>query len=461
MFVGREDEMKTLKEKIESDSLEVGVIYGQRRIGKTSLINEVIKDYDHIYFLARDTNAQDNLNEFSAVLARHFHLSALARFQSLDELFGRLFEEVDEKTVVVIDELPFLSKVYPGIISFFQGFIDDRNRKGAAIKLLLSGSDSSFMVELLTDRAKPLYQRATFQIHVGPLRFSDAIKMLDGFSDVDKARYLSIFGNRPYYLEKLKTEKSFDQNILDLCFDSTSILIDAPNITLPIGYSSNSSYISILKAIANRKHKIKEISDALQIEDKVLSTYLKRMLDAEAIEKRDVFNGNRKTVYYEISDQFIRFYYSVVYPNLPNIERGFKEEIYEISKEKIERIVEHGFEDVTNSYIHELNIRHMLPHVYQDIKKFVADNSTLNRSVEIDGLGESFDRKHLLIIEAKFRDKDISLEVLEHLKQSASIFQGYESKTYYLISKRGFSDNIRSIEDSDVYMVTLDQMMDL
>ena len=461
MFIGRDEEVKTLKEKLSNDLIEIGIIYGQRRIGKTSLIIESMKPFNHFYYLARDTSLQENLDALNIEISKYLGLPSFTSFTTIDEAFNNLLKTVDKKTVIVIDELPFLAKVYPGLISYLQGLIDSYKSNGKTLKLLLSGSDSSFMVDLLTNKAKPLYQRATFKLHVTPMIFSDALKMLEGFDNVDKAKYLSIFGNRPYYLEKLNKNKSFEDNIKELCFSNTSILIDAPNITLPIGYSNNSTFISILSTISKRKHKIQEIASSLHIDDRSLSTFLKRMLDAESIEKRDLFNGNKKSVYYEISDPFIRFYYSVIFPYLSDIERGFKNEVFSINIERINKIIEHGFEDVVNSYIHELNITHKLPYIYRDVKKYVVDNSILGRSVDIDGLSESFDKKHLLIIEAKFRDKDISKEVLDHLKESASIFKGYQTKTYYLISKKGFADNIKALNDNNVKLITLQSMMNL
>lgn len=458
MFYGRKEELKTLKEKIDNPNFELGVIYGQRRIGKTSLIEEALKDKKHIYFLARDTSLQDNLNELNKVINVYLNLPSFNRFNSVDDALNNALESNDS-TILVIDELPFLAKVYPGIISYLQGLVDEYKRNDRVIKILLSGSDTSFMVDLLTNKAKPLYQRATFKIHVGPMLFSDALELLNGFNDIDKAQYLAIFGNRPYYLDKLDKNKDFDNNIKDLCFDKTSILVDAPNMTLPIGYSSNSTYVSIFIAISNRKHKIQDIASTLNIDDKAISTYLKRMLDGEAIEKRDIFNGNKKTVYYEISDPFIRLYYSVIFPNLPDIERGYKEEVFETNKEKIQKIIEHGFEDVSNSYIHELNINKKLPHTYHDIKPYSVDNSILGRSVQIDGLSESFDKKHLLVVEAKFREKDVSLEKYNHLKESASIFKGYKTIDYYIISKKSFADSILAINDSYLHLITLKEMM--
>ena len=459
MFIGRKKELDILKEKFENDRLEVGVIYGQRRIGKTSLILESIKDLDNFYFLARNTNIQENLNEFGKVINKYLSLPTFNKFNSFDDAFDSLLNSINNKTIIVIDELPFLAKAYPGIVSYLQGIIDKYKRNGNSFKLLLSGSDSSFMVDLLTNKAKPLYQRATFKMHVGPMYFSDSVKMLGDISNIEKAKYLSVFGNRPYYLEKIDPRKSFDDNIKTLCFDNTSILIDAPNMTLPIGYSSNSIYISILIAISNRKHKINEISMYLNIDDKAISTYLKRMLDVEVIEKRDIFNGNRKTVYYEISDPFIRFYYNLIFTNLADIENGYKDAIFAQSKEKIGKVIEHGFEDVCNSYIYELNIKQELPYIYQDIKRYNVDNSILGRSIQIDGVSQSFDKKHLLIIEAKFRDKDISLEVLEHLKESVSIFKGYLTTDFFLISKKSFADNIKHMNDKNVHLIALNEMM--
>ena len=205
------------------------------------------------------------------------------------------------------------------------------------------------MLDLLENKAKPLYQRSTFKIHVGPLCFSDAVKMLSGFDNQDKVKYLSIFGTRPYYLERLNKGLDFAANIESLCFSSSSILTDAPNMTLPLGYNTNSSYISILIALANHKRKVKEIADSLRVDANACSTYLNRMLEGESIERRETFYGNRKTNYCVITDPFIRFYYRLIYPYLPDIERGIGKAVFEASGAIIDGIIHHGFEDVVDA----------------------------------------------------------------------------------------------------------------
>lgn len=461
MFIGRKDELEMLRDRINNDSFELGVIYGQRRIGKTSLILEAVSGTDYIYFLAREDVYANNLEYFASVYQKQFGLPYPPRFSSFDELFESLLEYLgNRKYTIVIDELPFLAHSYPSIVSYLQGLADRLNRAGRPIKILLSGSDSSFMVDLLEDKAKPLYQRATFKMHVGPLLFSDAVRMLNGFANEDISRYLSIFGNRPFYLEKLDRKKNFDQNIIGLCFSPDSVLTDAPNITLPIGYSSNSVFAGILTALSKHKQRVKEIADELRMDSNAVSTYLGRMSEGESIEKRETFNGSRKTNYYEISDPFIRFYYRVIRPNLDLIERRMGRQVYESEKAIIDDIVAHGFEDVVNSFMEEQNRKGLLPVACRPFRRYVADNSKLGRSIEIDGLSESLDGNVLIAIEAKYRNKNVSLEVLEHLKESVSVFSAnYRRTYYYLFAKASFSDDLLSKNDPDVRLVSLASMM--
>ena len=145
-----------------------------------------------------------NLDYFSAQYSKYLNTPFTPFFETFDALFDSFLEQVSkQKTVIVIDELPFLAKNYPGVISYLQGFCDEIKRNGLDIKIILSGSDMSFMVDLLENKAKPLYQRSTFKIHVKPMVFSDAVEMLKGLSNLDIIKYLSIFGNRPYYLDKI------------------------------------------------------------------------------------------------------------------------------------------------------------------------------------------------------------------------------------------------------------------
>lgn len=213
--------------------------------------------------------------------------------------------------------------------------------------------------------------------------------------------------------------------------------------------------------MANRKHRVKDIADDLHIDSNALATYLKRMVDGESIEKRKTFNGTQKTNYYEISDPMIRFYYALIFPNLEDIQRRLGEEIYKTNRDNIDAIIEHGFEDVVNSYMDEANKQGALNNTYHTFIKYIADSSILGRSVEIDGLAESLDKKHLAVIEAKYRNKNVSLKVAEHLKESVSIFaKHYKSVEYYIFSKTSFSDDLLNSGSGNIKLISLDDMFE-
>lgn len=65
MFIGRYEELKALKTLFDKKTFEFGVIHGRRRVGKTTLIKESIKDRKSLYFLAQQTNTATNLEMFS------------------------------------------------------------------------------------------------------------------------------------------------------------------------------------------------------------------------------------------------------------------------------------------------------------------------------------------------------------------------------------------------------------
>ena len=84
----------------------------------------------------------------------------------------------------------------------------------------------------------------------------------------------------------------------------------------------------------------------------------------------------------------------------------------------------------------------------------------MDRSVEIDGIAESItDKKGLIVIEDKFREKDISINVLNHLKESVSIFEVYSNIHYYLFSKKGFTKDLLKLRDKNVHLIDINKMI--
>ena len=65
MFIGRERELASLKEFYDKDGIGMTVIYGRKRIGKSTLIAEFVKDKKTIFYTATKVGKNRNLELFS------------------------------------------------------------------------------------------------------------------------------------------------------------------------------------------------------------------------------------------------------------------------------------------------------------------------------------------------------------------------------------------------------------
>ena len=146
-FIGRQRELESLEREYQKDSSCV-VIYGRRRVGKTTLIKEFIKSKLAFYFLATEEVESQSIKRLSGVVSRVTQNPLLQRaaFSDWLDLFHIIAEfRPEEKKVLIIDEFPFLAEPNPSIKSILQHTID-HVWKEKNIFLILCGSSVSFML---------------------------------------------------------------------------------------------------------------------------------------------------------------------------------------------------------------------------------------------------------------------------------------------------------------------------
>ena len=360
--------------------------------------------------------------------------------------------------ILFIDELPFLAKTYPQIINLIQGVINDNS--SLDLKIILSGSDFTFMEELLKNKSKPLYQRATFQIKLEQFSFSEGVQMLEGLDNESIINYLALFGPHPFYLSMIDKSKSFEDNIKSLLFSKFGTLINTPYLTLPLSWGNSGIYITIYQSISHRINKLSDIASHIGILPNQVSTYLSKLVSSEILVKKEMFNAGQKNNYYDIKDRLLKFYYLFVHQNLPSILEGLGDSIYDANKSNIKLYISKSFENVVIDYMNEQNILGKLDSVYEPFKSLNVDNSKLGRSIQIDAISKSIlDKNKLLVIEAKYREKDTSIEVLNHLMESTSIFNNFKDKQYYLFSKSGFTKDLLAYKQNNVHLITISDML--
>jgi AAA+ ATPase superfamily predicted ATPase len=452
-FIGRYKELTELNSRYESGRKEFGVIYGRRRIGKSKLISHFLEDKNGVLFQAKKNNAYGNLRSFSFEIQKLLKFPKGFVFGSWEEVFDSIIEyAATDRFVLAIDEYPYIVEQDASFPCVLQEFID---RAGENIFLLISGSDVSLLKKKIQDHASPLYKRRTFEMAITQMPYKEALEFLTDFPNEIKCNYLALMSTYPYYLSAIKPELSFEDNVKELLFNQYGTFFTLPDQLLSNSTKVQDVYNAILVAIAHRKRTNKEIADYIHEEDSKVSKYLLTLLESELVIKCETFMGNKKSIYYEIGDPLLKFWYTFVFDEQERIKMN-GEYIFEESKEDINQFIARGFEEVCRLYIQQMNIDGKLGVIFPKLQTYRVEKSKLNRSIELDGLALSNDT--LLVMECKYRKTEFSEEMLEHLMESVSVFSDKYKKEYYIFSKSGFSKSLRETDDVAVHLYTLEDL---
>jgi len=107
-FVDRSSELNFLEDSYKKGGLQVIIIYGRRRVGKTELIKHFIEGKDNIYFLADQRGTEKNLERFTHAIQTRFSLPPL-KAESFEAVF-KIIADRAPQMVMVIDEFSYLSR---------------------------------------------------------------------------------------------------------------------------------------------------------------------------------------------------------------------------------------------------------------------------------------------------------------------------------------------------------------
>ena len=456
MFIGRKKELNELNFRFNNSKKEFGVIYGRRRIGKSTLINEFLKDKPNIFFQAKKDSIYGNLRSFSYEIDKLLDLPKSFVFSSMEEAFDSLIEYAKGKRfVIAIDEYPYIVNQDASFPSILQEAID---RAPENLFFLISGSDVEMLKNELEDHNSPLYKRRTFEMNVTKLKYLESLEYLKNVDNETKIKYLSFTSTYPYYLSAMDFDIPFEENIKRLLFNEYGTFFTLPDQLLSNSLNTQDVYNAILYAVSKRKRSNKEIAEYIHEDEAKVSKYIKTLLQSELLDKRETYNGNKKTVYYEIGDPMLRFWYMFIFNNMEKIRMN-GEFVYNNLQEDIKQFICYGFEEVSRLYMDELNSKGLLGNIFAPFKPYKVEKSILNRSIEIDGL--SNDDEKLIVMECKYRKEKFTLSMLKHLEESASVFPSKYNRVYYLFSKNGFDDEIKKIQSDKYHIVELDDMFNI
>lgn len=460
MFIGREQELHTLNKLYNSGRFEFVVIYGRRRVGKTALISEFTKDKDTIFFTGVETNAKQNLDNFSrCIMEYNTGMVVDSSFLSFQSALEYVFELAKAKRIVlVIDEYPYVARASKSLASTLQLLID-KNKDNSKLFIILCGSSMSYMDDHVLAYKAPLYGRRTAQFKIKPFDFFESCRCFEKLSGVDKALAYGIVGGTPQYLMQLDDNLSIEENIKNTHLNPSSFIFEEPNNLLKQEVREPAIYNAVITAIAAGCSKMNEISNKIGEDTSVCATYIKNLIALGIVKKESPYGekSSRKTIY-SIEDNMFRFWYRFVPENTSIISRGAIDLAYRRIAPDLSSYMGGVFEEICKQYLWKLLLKGECAINFSDIGRWWGTNPKTKSQEEIDIMGT--DKDSALFGECKWTNEKIGLGVLETLVERGNLFN-YEQKYFYLFAKTGYTKACqdRAAEMGNVTLIAYTDML--
>lgn len=440
MFVGRNKEIQIIQECLKKPSQAIA-LYGKRRVGKTTLVNHVLKNTtNYIYFECIKDSLESNINSFVKVCeTKNINLPAYVRFDSFIDVFSYL-NSLNERFYIVIDEYPYLKEFNDSnlVDSHFQTIIDNHLTN---INLIISGSQIKMMENLLNE-GNALFGRFNKVIELKELNYIEARSFYSNYSIYDSVIMRSIFGGSPFVNRCIDPSKSYEENIVGTYLDDNSSIYNYANNVLLTDVSNELQARRILSFLGNAKRKYKEIVDRLDTKNSgIINRALESLVELHLVRKVFPINkrDDKKKSYYEISDNVLRFYYTYVYSNKSIInDIGSYNFYHNYIKDSLITFVSLRFEEQVKEYFSLLS-KNGLRNDILNIGTYYYDDKENATNGQFDVVLET--KKGYEVYDAKFYKDPLKTNIMNKEANEVNKIKGIAINKMGFININGFEKN--------------------
>ncbi len=456
-FVGRTAELKRLKKEMASEEMRMSLIYGRRRVGKSELVKQAIKEsgIKSIYYECKQVTEASNVQSICNVISETLGLPKLG-YTSIEELMNYVFTlSKDEKLIFVLDEYPYLREDVKGLDSIIQSLVD-QYRHTTKLKLIILGSYVDVMKSLL-EHSNPLFGRVDLVINLKQMDYYESSLFYPAMSDEDKVRIYSVFGGMPYFNRLIDDKKSVKENIIDLIASPGARLENEVSMYLHAEISKIVNANEVFEALARGFSKYSDILSQSHVSSgPTLVDVLDKLIRMEVVEKKAPINdeNSKKKAGYYICDNLSLFYFRYIFRYSSQLQIMDSEVFYDtyIADDFEKSYVPHKFEEICRQYLIRQNRLGNITPVIEKIGKYYYDNPKTRTNGEFDVV--TLDKKGYVFYEVKFRKRKISREVIkDEIRQVKET--GLDCYKYVFFSRAGCvevdTDEIGHIELGQLY----------
>lgn len=453
-LIGRLEELRKMESLYSKKGAQLIVVYGRRRVGKSTLLKHFCQGKANIFFTGRkDETRNELLGRLLWDVGEYFRNPLLGKLSIRD--WKEVFEIIDlenskarQKLIIVLDEFQWMcSGKKSDLLSALQEHWDNKWNADENIFLVLCGSIVSFMEKNILSQKSPLYGRRTASFELEPMNMLEARLFFPRKGVFEQAQIIMTLGGIPSYMELINPKESFAQNINTLALVKESYFTKEIEFILREQLKNPGRYYLILKHLARTPLSRDEVAKKLGIGNSgALDLYLKTLTDLHLVKHQIPITKNElsKKVRYGIWDEFLRFYFFFIHPNMERI--GLNTDGWLFDKIVLPKL------EIYNGYSFELFCRKNLKilikllgieDVFSRSGVYWQTETSKKEGVQIDMVIERSDAT-IHLVECKWSNGKIGSAIIDEINRKKNLFPNkahYTVKTL-LITTHGATDEV-------------------
>ena len=444
-FYNRKNEVGLIKRILNAEGTRFVIVKGIRRIGKTRIILEMLKQKNYVYiFVPKDKTTGSFLEEASKELN-------IPKFTKITDFLRYVFDKYE---FVFMDEFQNFTHMDKSAYSDMQKLLDGFKRADKKICIFVAGSSYSLMNKIFSEYSKALYGRRDIEITLDELDIIDIFKLLDdlGIKDFqDKIKFWSVFGGIPkfYELVEILSPNSFEE-FIEITFSTNfRSWLDEGNTILKSEFGGEyKTYYTVMEAIAYGKTKLSEIASVFDNNATQTNRYLTMLRKEYNLVMRadPLISRKSRLGIYATKNNFFNFWFRFVKKHESYYEQKRTKEIIEFFKENFNSYLGTTFELLCKELLKENII--MPSYTFTKTGRqwgHIKEKPKGENAYEIDIVALNEHTKEILFCECKWKRGVNAEKVLAELKEKAQHVQwnNQKRKEHYAIFAKSFKKKFK------------------
>lgn len=429
-MIGRKQEIRKINFLLNSNRSEFLAVTGRRRVGKTFLVDSLLREYYCFSMTGiQNSNMTAQLINFGVKLAEYQETYSPTTPKNWQFAFLELKQylktlDKNQKQVIFIDELPWVSTPRSGFIQMLAHLWNDYLSKETHFILVICGSATSWITKKIINDAGGLHNRVTEIIHLHPFSLSETNAFLQSkglrFTHQEIAKIYMTLGGIPFYLENLRRGESFAVAIERICFSPRGLLRNEYNNLYQALFNHSDIHQAIVAILANHQYGKTHTEILEKIGIKATGSYqraIEELIVSDFVMEQTPFGKKKRGALYRLIDEYSIFYHRFI-KNQTKYVRGVWQQVAASQNYKI--WAGYAFETLCHKHIDEIKQALGIAAVYAEISSLRIPKSSDSEGFQID-----------LLIDRK--DDSINLCEIKFYSSPFTITQNYYQQ---LIRKR-------------------------